>query len=124
MTMTDQELYQLCKDTKVRLHRITGNLEVDASTPPELVEQLRTHKAEIVDAMSGYCFSHDVAFCDRLHSWKIFKVSSIPDVYYTPIIVFSGTAAEVDAWAKEHKDDPFFTDRYTSKYSFARCNEE
>ena len=115
--MTDHELYDLCKASKVTLNA-DKNLVVHCPIPADMVEALKHNKAEIVEALSGYCFARDVYSGAGLRNWKIVKASVIADVYYPPITVFSGTAMEVDTWARAHRDDPFFSDKYTSKYIF------
>lgn len=119
--MTDHELYDLCKAAKVTLNA-DKNLVIPCPIPADMVEALKQNKFEIVSALSGYCFSRDVYFGAGLRNWKIVKASAIADVYYPPVTVFSGTAMEVDAWARAHSKDPFFTDRYTSKYIFVAEN--
>ena len=47
----------------------------------------------------------------------VLKTSAVGDVIYPAEEIFSGTAYEVDTWCKQHKDDPFFSDKYTSKYT-------
>ena len=115
--MTERELYDLCKATHITINS-DGNIVVPKPISADMVEVLKKNKCEIVKALSGYCFSRNVYTGLELCNWKIVKASNICDVQYPPVTVFSGTAMEVDAWACENRNDPFFTDRYTSKYYF------
>lgn len=114
---SDQEIYDLCKEAGISLWK-DGHLAIRHEVSAATVAKIKRHKEEIVDALSGYCFSCDVHVGFGLHNWAIYRISSIADVSYPPVTIFEGTASEVDAWAKDHQDDPFFTDRYTSKYVF------
>lgn len=115
--MTDLELYNLCRAAKAHVNS-DGDIVVPCPIPDDLTDALKRNKAEIVDALSGYCFHRDVQAGCGLRNWAIFLASAIADVSYPAEMVFTGTAREVDAWAKAHRDDPFFTDKYTSKYSY------
>lgn len=117
--MSEQEIYELC--VTARINRLkNGHLTVRCEVSAETAEKIQQHESEIADALSGYCFRHDVYGESGLHNWLIAKRSVIAAVSYPPITVFEGTASEVDAWAKAHRDDPFFTDLYTSKYMYCR----
>lgn len=118
--LTVQEIYDLCKEAHVVLLPDNKSLKVSDKTPADIIRTIRAHKAEIVEALSGYCFSRDVYASCKLHNWSIVKVVTITDVSVPNVTVFSGTAQEVDAWARWHKDDPYFTDRYTAKYCYCR----
>ena len=121
--LTYPEIYDICKEAHIVLIPESGNLRVRNDLPKEMIVKIKAHKAEIVDAMSGYCFQHDVYASNKMHNWAILKRANIADVSFPPVIVVKGSAQEVDAWAREHKDDPFFTDKYTSKYSFCHFEE-
>lgn len=115
--MTDLELYNLCRAAKAHVNS-DGDIVVPCPIPDDLADALKRNKAEIVDALSGYCFHRDVQAGCGLRNWAIYLASAIAYVSYPAEMVFTGTAREVDAWAKAHRDDPFFTDKYTSKYSY------
>lgn len=117
---TDYDLFELCKAAHVKVDE-DRNIRVPISTPAKLVEAIKARKNEIVEAMSGYCFSHDVYMGrEQLGEWKIMKRSNISEVNYPHVEIFSGTALEVDEWAKKHSKDPFFSNKYTSKYYYTR----
>lgn len=115
--MSEQEIYDLCRAAGITLTS-DGNLAVAHAVSAETVEAIKLHKSEIVDALAGYCFSRAVYSGCGIRNWQIAKGSVIAAADYPPVTVFEGTAGEVDAWAKDHARDPFFTDRYTSKYFF------
>lgn len=121
-TINDREIYDLCKENAITLTK-DGNLAVAHAACAEVIDKIKKHKNEIVGALSGYCFSRDVYTGSALGNWQITKCSTIGDVQYPPVKVFEGTASEVDAWAKAHQDDPYFTDHYTSKYKYIRVDK-
>lgn len=121
-TINDREIYDLCKENAITLTK-DGNLAVAHAACAEVINKIKKHKNEIVGALSGYCFSRDVYTGSALGNWQITKCSTIGDVQYPPVKVFEGTASEVDAWAKAHQDDPYFTDHYTSKYKYIRVDK-
>ena len=83
----------------------------------EILEEIRSNKWDIMEYMTGHCFNFQVAYMDAPVEWVVLKTSAVGDVIYPAEEIFSGTAYEVDTWCKQHKDDPFFSDKYTSKYT-------
>lgn len=120
--MNENEIYDLCKENAITLTE-DGNLAVARHVSDETIAKIKQHKNEIVDALSGYCFSLDVYNGSGLNHWQIIKRSTIGDVWYPPVTVFEGTASEVDTWAKAHRDDPFFGGNCTSMYTFCRMSK-
>ena len=78
----------------------------------EILEEIRSNKWDIMEYMSGHCFNFQVAYMDAPVEWVVLKTSTVGDVIYPAEEIFSGTAYEVDTWCKQHKDDPFFSDKY------------
>lgn len=121
--LTEAELYDLCTAASVTA-RADGKLAVPVGIPDALKKTLKAHKEEIVSALSGYCFSRDVYTRRGLHRWQILKVPTTTDARFYPVVITTGTATEVDAWARDHKDDPLFTDLYTAKYTYVHVTED
>ena len=118
--MTANEIYDLCKEASIFLYH-DSNLRVNKNIPSEMIEKIKQNKPDIVKALSGYCFPRDLYDKqDSMRRWVIYRVTNDMAVGLEPIQIFEGTAYEVDEWAREHKDDPRFTDEYTSKYVFRR----
>lgn len=116
----ENELFSLCKRYSLRMHE--GKLVACTPVSPEDKALISAHKPELIQALSGYCFDYQVRHFDAPKRWSVVKASAIAIVEYQPVTVFSGTAAEVDQWSKDNKDDPLFTDAYTSRYSIVWDN--
>lgn len=113
--LDETRAYDLVKKSGAMLKG--GKLVVPQNTAAEILEEVRSNKLDITEYLSGYCFNFQAAFMDAPVEWVVLKSSAIHDVSYPAEEIFSGTAYEVDTWCKQHKNDPLFTDKYTSKYT-------
>lgn len=113
--LNECKAYELIKKSKASMK--DGKLVVPQGTSSELIDELRAHKADIVDYLSGECFSFQAAYMDSPAEWVVQKCSAIGDVWYPPVDIFCGSAHEVDVWCAEHRDAPLFSGKYTSKYT-------
>ncbi|WNX85812.1 hypothetical protein RWV98_05955 [Agathobaculum sp. NTUH-O15-33] len=113
--LTEKRAYELATAAGATI--IDGKLKVKKDVSSEVLAEIRNYKQDIIKYMSGYCFRLQLICKMPPTKWVVLERSNTGMVFFPPIEIFTGTAHEVDAWCLEHKDNPLFTDEYTTMYT-------
>ena len=113
--MKESEAMRMVIDSK--MYRVDGHWYIPQETSRSIVEEVKGNINHIMMYLDGDCFYKQATLLKKSEGieWVVSIDSTIMQAS-SHEEVFSGTAAEVDKWCREHKNDKLFSDKYTRKY--------